>query len=57
MSTTDSNGRFELGAIVPDVFMYLSLNYKVDEGKEYRAVGILAPGEIKDMGDLVIQSR
>jgi beta-lactamase regulating signal transducer with metallopeptidase domain/protocatechuate 3,4-dioxygenase beta subunit len=55
--TTDPDGRFELNGIVPGVFIYLGLNYKFDDDKLYRAVGMLAPGEVKDMGDLVIQSR
>ena len=55
--TSDADGRFELDGIVPGVFLYLHLNYKFDDDKRYRTVGMLAPGEMKDMGDLVIQSR
>ena len=54
---TDSDGTFELTGIVPGVFMYLGLNYQFDDGKLYRAVGMLAPGEVKDMGDLVIHPQ
>ncbi len=52
------DGSFELTGIVPGVHIYLSLNYKFEPGdKLFRDVGALAPGEIKDMGDLVIKSR
>ncbi len=56
-STTDADGNFLLEGIVPGAFMYMSLNYKFEDGKTYRPVGTLAPGEVKDLGDVVIQSR
>ncbi|HEY2839603.1 MAG TPA: M56 family metallopeptidase, partial [Pirellulales bacterium] len=56
-SKTDDQGAFELDGIVAGVPFYLSLNYKFDDGKKYRAMGELAPGEVKDIGDLVIQAR
>ena len=55
--TSDDDGSFELDGIVPGVFMYLQLNYRFADGKNYKVVGTLAPGEVKDLGDLVIQSR
>ena len=46
-----------LEGIVPGAFIYMSLNYKFEDGKTYRSVGTLAPGEVKDLGDVLIQSR
>ena len=56
-SMTDADGRFELPGIVPGMFLYLHLNYQYDDGHIWREVGVLEPGQVKDVGDLVISSR
>ena len=53
---SNAQGDFEISGIVPGLFMYLGLNYKFDDDKVTRAVGALAPGETKDLGNLVIRS-
>ncbi|MGD9720196.1 MAG: M56 family metallopeptidase [Pirellulales bacterium] len=55
--TTDADGNFVLDDIVPGVFMYLSVNYRYDDNKNYRVVGMLAPGEVKDLGNITIRPR
>lgn len=56
-SVTDKEGNFELPGIVPGALIYLQLNYLFDDGKNYHEIGALAPGEVKDVGNLVIRSR
>lgn len=53
--TTDADGRFEIKGIVPGMYLYLSTNYEFVDGKEYYEVGALAPGEVKDVGNIVIR--
>ncbi len=51
---SDADGNFVLDGIVPDVNYYLSVNFKFENGKGYYPIGTLKPGEVRDVGELVI---
>ncbi len=53
--TSDAEGYFELNGIVPGVEFYLGLNYNFADGKNYYEIGALAPGEIKEMGEVQVK--
>ena len=56
-AVTDADGNFELNGIVPGVHLYLQLNYTFADGKNYHEIGALAPGEVKDVGEMVVRPR
>ncbi len=41
---------------MPGTFIYLNLNNEFANGKRNYEVGILKPGEVKDVGELVIHA-
>jgi hypothetical protein len=52
---SDGEGNFELTGIVPGLFFYLNTNYPFTNGRRYMALGPLKPGEVRDVGELVIE--
>ncbi|MEX2111619.1 MAG: M56 family metallopeptidase [Pirellulales bacterium] len=54
---TDAEGNFELDGLIPGAFIYLNLNNDFAGGKRNYEVGILKPGEVKELGELVIHAN
>ena len=54
---TDAEGKFELDGMIPGAPIYLGLNNEFSNGKRTYEVGILKPGEVRDVGELVIHAR
>jgi hypothetical protein len=53
---TDEEGNFELDGLIPGAVIYLNLNNEFANGERNYEVGILKPGEVKDVGELVIHA-
>jgi beta-lactamase regulating signal transducer with metallopeptidase domain len=54
---TDADGNFELDGMIPGAFIYLNLNNEFAGGKRNYEIGVLKPGEVKDVGALVIHAN